>query len=228
MAQQDDAAKLLALGLLNFADDEGYFYADPKLIRSALRPFDDDSSIVRRSLDHLERIGYIKVREHPTHGAVGLVLSFDKHQRVDRPKSSEIKSLYDSTIDRRLIDDDSSLEGKGRDQGSGNGKEGNPPLPPKGDSWEPDELQLQVSGWFNRRPTTPWNDKEKRAWRKVDKSDESISDLNAYYTAEIPDGEDYRRHDLVTLLNNWNGEIDRAKAFISKSKASSSAELLNF
>jgi hypothetical protein len=119
MAQQDDTTKLLALGLLNFADDEGFFYADPKLIRSALRPFDDDSSNVRRSLEKLEKIGYIETRIHPTHGAVGTVLSFDKHQRVDRPKPSEIKDLYDSTNDRRMIDDESSLEGKG----SGKGKE---------------------------------------------------------------------------------------------------------
>ena len=53
MTRQDDATKLLALGLLNFADDEGYFYADAALIRSALRPLDDDSSIVRRSIEKI-------------------------------------------------------------------------------------------------------------------------------------------------------------------------------
>jgi hypothetical protein len=119
MAQQDDATKLLAIGLLNFADDEGFFYADPKLIRSALRPLDDDSSIVRRSLEQLAKIGYLEVRAHDTHGAVGVIVAFEKHQRVDRPKASIIKELYHSTNHRRIIDDQSSLEGnregKGKD-----------------------------------------------------------------------------------------------------------------
>lgn len=120
MARQDDAAKLLAIGLLNYADDEGFFYATVSLIRSALRPFDDDSTIVRRSLETLSKIGFVEVREHPTHGPVGVVISFNEHQRVDRPKASIIKELFDSTNDRRMIDDESSLEGKG----SGNREQG--------------------------------------------------------------------------------------------------------
>ena len=124
MSRLDDATRLLAIGLLNLADDEGYFFADERLIRSALRPLDDESSIVRRSIAHLSEVGYIEVREHPTHGPVGFVVSFADHQRVDRPKPSIIKELYESTINRRSIDDQSSLEGKGREQGreQGTGK----------------------------------------------------------------------------------------------------------
>lgn len=122
MARQSDATKLLAVGLLNHADDHGYFFADPAAVRSSLRPFDDDSTIVRRSLDDLSRIGYIETRKHPTHGVVGFIVSFSTHQRVDRPKDSIIKELFDSTINRRSIDDQSSLEGKGKEQGmEGNG-----------------------------------------------------------------------------------------------------------
>ena len=137
MARQDDATKLLAIGLLNFSDDEGYFYACPSLVRSALRPFDDDSTNVRRSLAQLAKIGFIEVREHSTHGPVGMVLSFADHQRVDRPKASIIKELYDSTINRRSIDDQSSLEGKGTVKGKEQGREqkaGKPPL------WFPDSF----------------------------------------------------------------------------------------
>ena len=123
MARQDDATKLLALGLLNYADDEGYFYACPSLVRSALRPFDDDSTIVRRSIEKLSKIGFIEVREHSTHGPVGMVLSFADHQRVDRPKASIIKELFDSTNVRRSIDDQSTLEGKGTGNREGNVKE---------------------------------------------------------------------------------------------------------
>lgn len=124
MAKRDDATRLLAIGLLNFADDEGYFYADPSLIRSALRPFDDSSTIIRRGLDELAKIGYIEVRENATHGAIGKVVNFLDHQKIDRPKASPVKGLFDSSIDRRIIDEGSSLYGKGTREQGNKGKEG--------------------------------------------------------------------------------------------------------
>lgn len=121
MAKLDDSIKLLAIGLLNYSDDEGYFFAEENLVRSALRPFDDDSTIVRASLKILEKIGYIEVKESASHGVLGRVVNFTNHQRVDRPKSSHIKDLYNSSNDLRLIDDQSLLEGKGK-EGNGTSK----------------------------------------------------------------------------------------------------------
>lgn len=233
MTRLDDAARLLAIGLLNFADDEGYFFATPALVRSALRPLDDDSTIVRRCLAQLSEIGYLRIVEHPTHGPIGLVLSFGKHQRVDRPKPSDLSSMFsevtdnpsvtDSTNDRRMIDERSSLEGKGKEQG----KEGNTPLPPEGGSgpvdpkksaWSPTETQLRVAGWFRRRESTPWSERERKAWRGIVTTDSDLDLLEGYYTAEIPSRSDYRRRDLLTLLNNWTGEIDRARRFAEETK----------
>jgi hypothetical protein len=97
MTRQSDATKLLAVGLLNYADDEGYFYAEPRMVRAALRPFDEDSTIVRRGLDDLSNIGFVSVCEHSSHGLIGLVLNFKKHQRVDRPAPSKIRSFYEQT-----------------------------------------------------------------------------------------------------------------------------------
>jgi DNA replication protein DnaT len=68
MSRQSDCVRLLAIGLLNLADDEGYFYADPSIVRSALRPFDDDSTIVRAALKTLVQIEYIETFLHPSHG----------------------------------------------------------------------------------------------------------------------------------------------------------------
>ena len=53
-----------------------------------------------------------------------------------------------------------------------------------------------------------------KAMRLVVKSNPDPADidlLERYYTAQIPDGSDYRRRDILTLLNNFNGEIDRAR-----------------
>ncbi len=121
MVRQTDPSKLLALGLLNYADDEGYFYAEAAMIRAALRPLDEDSTIVRAALDELCAIEFIQMVEHATHGPIGRIVSFLEHQRVDRPNKSKIKHLWNSSNDRRMIVDESSpegiREGKGREQG---------------------------------------------------------------------------------------------------------------
>lgn len=124
MVRQSDAVKLLALGLLNYSDDEGYFYAEPKMVRAALRPLDEDSTIVRDLLARLLEMGYIETVHHHTHGDLGRIVSFTKHQRVDRASASRIKGLWgekDSSNNRRIIVEHSPLEGKGREQGTGKG-----------------------------------------------------------------------------------------------------------
>ena len=116
MAKQPDDVQLLALALLNYADDEGYFYADPALVRSALRPFDESSTKVRRGLEQLVKCGWIEVCEDPSqHGPIGRVVKFPKHQKIDRPNLSTIKDYWRSTNDQRVFDESSLLEGKGKE-----------------------------------------------------------------------------------------------------------------
>lgn len=124
MARLPDRAKLLAIGLLNYADDEGYFWANPKMIRGALFPFDEDSTNVQRGLDLLSAEGYVITGKTPDGRAWGKVVNFSKHQRVDRPQASEIKPIAtiqdDSSNDLRMLDDQSLLDRKGME---GKGKE---------------------------------------------------------------------------------------------------------
>ena len=124
----DDGARLLAIGLLNLADDEGYFLSHPTLVRNALRPFDEDSSRTRRGLETLEKVGWIEVRDHPEQGQVGKVVNFSKHQRIDRPTPSKIGGYFNSTSDRRGLVEASLLEGKGKEgKGTGKGMDGASP-----------------------------------------------------------------------------------------------------
>lgn len=108
---------MLAAALLNYADDEGYFNANPKLIQAECCPLRDDSTTVRRSIELLSSIGYIRLFEGADGKSYGHVVKFAIHQRVDRPKESKIKELELSTNNRRTIDEQSSLEGKGKEQG---------------------------------------------------------------------------------------------------------------
>lgn len=72
---------------------------------------------------------------------------------------------------------------------------------------------------FNRRPSTQWTAKELAALKKtipVDPSDWAV--ISAYYNAELPEGKNYRRRDIQTLLNNWPSEVDRARQFVGTVK----------
>lgn len=100
------------------------------------------------------------------------------------------------------------LEGNGRE---GNGKHTNGGLP-KTDPWEPTESMKRFNRLFQRRDTTVWSAKEIKALRAIEPiSDDDMRELEYYYTMSMPKEKDYRRRDLLTLLNNFNGEVDRAK-----------------
>lgn len=103
-------------------------------------------------------------------------------------------------------------EGNGKEQGTGNKEgKGNTPAPP---AWNPSPDQLTVGSWFHRRPTTPWSEKEIKAFKAIHSElfEDGVKLLNAAYS--VPHGDNHRtRKDLLTLLNNWQGEIDRWRSY---------------
>jgi len=121
MGKLSDATKCLALALLNYADDEGYFYGDPDAVRSFCRPFDRGSTTTRRALKELARVKFIESHCDSSQGLIGRVIHFDKHQKVDRPQKSQIKQYWvdygnDNGEIRRTIDEPSLLERKGKER----------------------------------------------------------------------------------------------------------------
>ena len=211
--------RILALGLLNLADDEGYFSADTDYIRGAVL-FREDSSNVRRMLDELSRSGWITLCGTPER-PIGQVVNFRKHQRVDRPQPSRLKQYAldeSSTNDRRALDDESTQE---------QGKESNTPIVPKGDenpeppAAEKPETLLRAMALFRMRPATPLDRATRRAWKLASAAVTATDpaewlQLEAYYSADLRDKDDYRRRDLATLLNNWSGEITKAVRFCER------------
>ena len=119
MASISESANLLAIGLLNYADDYGYFNANELLIKAAIFPLRDPSTTIRRMLDELSEIGYIQLFEGTDGRNYGHICGFEKHQRVDRAKDSKIKGLIhfdeQSTNDRRH----DSVGTGNREQGTG-------------------------------------------------------------------------------------------------------------
>jgi len=84
-----------------------------------------------------------------------------------------------------------------------------PPKPPKAKS----AIQLRAERIMGRRESTPMTSGETRAFSKNRAAIEATPEadwqlLESFYAA--PQTQTYARKDLATLLNNWNGEIDRA------------------
>lgn len=72
---------------------------------------------------------------------------------------------------------------------------------------------LRIAAIFARRPTTAWSDKEVAAFKSLlPIHDDDLALVERFYAAERAKGDDGReRRDLITFLNNFAGESDKAK-----------------
>lgn len=108
----------------------------------------------------------------------------------------------------------SAVELLGRGQPAG---EPDGPAPsPAGPARTPDLAALgqRVGAIMRRRPGSRWSERERAALGALfPLAEDDLVLLERYYGADIPRAEDFRRRDLLTLLNNWPGEVDRAQAF---------------
>jgi hypothetical protein len=68
---------------------------------------------------------------------------------------------------------------------------------------------------FHRRPDTPWSEKELQTLERLGSINlDDLAIVETRYAAQWPpNGENYLRTSLLTFLNNFPGEVDRARAF---------------
>lgn len=81
------------------------------------------------------------------------------------------------------------------------------------------ELPQRIAMLFGRRLTTAWSEKEVKRYRQLVK-DKVLTDVDQidlierYYVFQRRKGEKgIHRRDLYTFLNNFGGELDRARAW---------------
>jgi hypothetical protein len=94
----------------------------------------------------------------------------------------------------------------------------------KGDVLPTSPEAIAVSNLFNRRVSTAWAKKEVEAFKTLrargSLTEESVAVIAIYYASErAKGGNGIHRRDLLTFLNNFDGELDRANAFKSNPKA---------
>lgn len=130
MASISESACLLALGLLNYSDDDGYFNANIALIKAAVFPIREPSGSITVLLRELSSVGYIELFSCENSRSYGKVTNFKDHQVINKPTASKIKDLtllpYDYGSD--TVGLPSGKEGKGKER-KGRDK---PPTPLKG------------------------------------------------------------------------------------------------
>lgn len=130
MATVSLEARLLFLGLLNLADDEGRLRGHPALIRGALFPYDDIASgKVDGWLEELAASGRIQ-RYRVDGESYVWVRNFEKHQKIDRPSPSKLPAPSEAFDEpspsiRRVLDESSTSpredSRRNREQGTGKG-----------------------------------------------------------------------------------------------------------
>lgn len=85
-----------------------------------------------------------------------------------------------------------------------------------------DPIMQRAAKIFHRRETTPFTAAEQRAFRNnwlaiLDTTEEDWQMLENHYA--LPQPQTLTRKDLATLVNNWNGELDRARKYKPKPQA---------
>lgn len=80
------------------------------------------------------------------------------------------------------------------------------------------DAMIRIGAMFGRKPSTLWSVYEAEALDQLGDISEDIESVAEFYGADIPQSDDYRRKSIETLLNNWNGEVDKARAFRPKAQ----------
>lgn len=85
---------------------------------------------------------------------------------------------------------------------------------------ELEAFRLRVGALFGRRPSTKWSAMEIKKLKEVfslNTPDEDIVSLEQRYRSN----DKYLRKELMTLLNNWNGDIDKSRSLFPFGKTNS-------
>ena len=200
-------------GLWCIADREGRFKWEPRRIGVQVLPYDGvDFS---RVLDALTTRAFV-LKYRVGDACFGWIPSFKKHQVINNRESQSAlpdpegnieetpinTEESDASATREPRDDHACLkEGKGKEGKEGDGTRALPP--------ELEAFRLRVNAIMRRRATTSWSAKEMKALKDVFDLNTQESDL-VLLEKRYKSNCKFLRQDLMTLLNNWNTEIDRA------------------
>lgn len=134
-----------------------------------------------------------------------------------QPEKQNVQRVQPCSTEFTHAEGEGDAEGEASKTGK-NGKNGSSNLPTS-------EPAIRISNLFSRRLTTAWSHKEIQTFKAIGKIEsDDLSLIEAYYAAERARGDDgCHRRDLQTFLNNFNGELDRARGWKLKTAPKNSS-----
>lgn len=103
-------ARLLFVATWNFADDEGYLEYRPRWLKAKCFPYDELK--IEPLIDELLHIGCLEIR-----GDILWIKNFLKHQKIEKPKPSELSQKFkDSPTPPRKVVDPSPTKEKRKEE----------------------------------------------------------------------------------------------------------------
>jgi len=126
-------ARMLAIGLLNFTDRDGYFNSTPMIVKANVLPYEPISiEDIEGFIQELYSIKYILLYSALDKKRYGKIRTFEKHQVIRKDakgeKASKIRDLVISEINSMEIPgipQESPRKFHGNSTAEGKGKEGN-------------------------------------------------------------------------------------------------------
>lgn len=116
-------ARLMFIGMWNFADDHGRLPCSPKTIKAQIFPVDDiDAAKVSGMIDELSTNGLVKI--YTIEGKEYLEITGWRHQKIDKrqapkyPAPLVVVEDHSATVPRTVSTDRIGSEGKGEDRKS--------------------------------------------------------------------------------------------------------------
>lgn len=203
------AHKLVFLYLLDRCNNAGFWEEDL------------DGMAFHTKVEASSLKGALKGLERGLQGASGWywVKNFLRHQKNDslNPENPAHRQIIALLLEQSERFPDSKIYlpkgaskgllspiGKGKGKGAGKGE---------GETREPSPLQIRIGKLLGRRESTVWSDKELDALKKIkEPTDEEWEQIEKFYAADIPK-DDFRRTTMQVLLNNWTGELDKARIY---------------
>ena len=122
LSELDAETALVAVALLNIADDEGWFRMHPKLVESTLFPLREFSVSFHCILKTLVNAGYLTTHAGTDGREYAQIRTFREHQRINRPTPSKIAKIIPEMSDHTQLNEDSRSTHRGKER---KGKEGN-------------------------------------------------------------------------------------------------------
>lgn len=199
-------ARLLFIGLFSCCDDHGRARASSRLLASRLFPYDDDALKKLPSwIAELQKEGCIRLYKANDECYLDIP-KWLNHQKIDKPSASKLPPFERIREDSREFEKNSLGTGN-REEEQGKEKE---QVASRELSPELEAFRLRVGAMVRRRPETKWSPKELKALKEVfdlNTPEEDIKLVEARYRSD----DKYLRRELYTLLNNWNGEVDKVR-----------------